>query len=92
MGAGGLSNAFPELVDGAGKGAVFDLRRVPLEETGLEPSGPYIELGSIRQKAGKVVHAWAIEGDADPSNVEDNAAALRRRRSDVRCSQRDARG
>ncbi|MCZ2441931.1 MAG: phosphoribosylformylglycinamidine synthase [Burkholderiales bacterium] len=37
VGAGGLSNAFPELVDGAGKGAVFDLERVPLEETGLAP-------------------------------------------------------
>jgi phosphoribosylformylglycinamidine synthase len=37
VGAGGISNAFPELVDGAGKGAVFDLRRVPLEESGLAP-------------------------------------------------------
>ncbi|MCY7317094.1 MAG: phosphoribosylformylglycinamidine synthase, partial [Rubrivivax sp.] len=37
VGAGGISNAFPELVDGAGKGARFDLRRVPLEESGLAP-------------------------------------------------------
>jgi phosphoribosylformylglycinamidine synthase len=37
VGAGGISNAFPELVDGAGKGATFDLRQVPLEETGLAP-------------------------------------------------------
>jgi phosphoribosylformylglycinamidine synthase len=37
VGAGGLSNAFPELADGAGKGARFDLRRVPLEESGLAP-------------------------------------------------------
>ena len=37
VGAGGLSNAFPELVDGAGQGARFDLRRVPLEESGLAP-------------------------------------------------------
>jgi phosphoribosylformylglycinamidine synthase len=37
VGAGGLSNAFPELVDGAGLGAVFDLTRVPLEESGLAP-------------------------------------------------------
>ncbi|MBQ0958606.1 phosphoribosylformylglycinamidine synthase [Ideonella sp. 4Y11] len=37
VGAGGISNAFPELVDGAGKGARFDLRQVPLEETGLAP-------------------------------------------------------
>ncbi|CAM5797626.1 phosphoribosylformylglycinamidine synthase [Rhizobacter fulvus] len=37
VGAGGISNAFPELVDGAGMGARFDLRQVPLEETGLAP-------------------------------------------------------
>ena len=37
VGAGGISNAFPELVDGAGRGATFDLRRVPLEESGLAP-------------------------------------------------------
>ena len=37
VGAGGLSNAFPELVDGAMRGAVFDLRHVPLEESGLAP-------------------------------------------------------
>jgi phosphoribosylformylglycinamidine synthase len=37
VGAGGISNAFPELVDGAGRGAVFDLSQVPLEESGLAP-------------------------------------------------------
>ena len=37
VGAGGISNAFPELVDGAGRGARFDLRQVPLEESGLSP-------------------------------------------------------
>ena len=37
VGAGGISNAFPELIDGAGRGARFDLRRVPVEESGLAP-------------------------------------------------------
>ncbi len=37
VGAGGLSNAFPELVNDAGRGARFDLRKVPLEESGLAP-------------------------------------------------------
>ena len=37
VGAGGISNAFPELVDGAGKGARFDLSKVPVEESGLAP-------------------------------------------------------
>ncbi|MEP6740636.1 MAG: phosphoribosylformylglycinamidine synthase, partial [Caldimonas sp.] len=37
VGAGGISNAFPELIDGAGRGARFDLRQVPVEESGLAP-------------------------------------------------------
>lgn len=35
VGAGGLSNAFPELVNDAGRGAIFDLKRVNLEESGM---------------------------------------------------------
>ncbi len=42
------------------------------EETGILPQGPYLALGSIRQKAGKTVHAWAWEGDADPAAVTSN--------------------
>ena len=42
------------------------------EETGLAPQPPFIALGSVRQKAGKVVHAWAWEGDADPATVTSN--------------------
>jgi phosphoribosylformylglycinamidine synthase len=37
VGAGGLSNAFPELSNDAQRGALFDLRSVPLEESGLAP-------------------------------------------------------
>ncbi len=37
VGAGGLSNAFPELTNDAGRGAVFDLRKIQLEESGLAP-------------------------------------------------------
>ncbi len=38
VGAGGLSNAFPELVNDAGRGATFDLSRVRLEESGMSPA------------------------------------------------------
>jgi predicted NUDIX family NTP pyrophosphohydrolase len=44
------------------------------EETGIEPRGPYHPLGTIRQKAGKVVHAWAWEGDADARQIRSNMA------------------
>lgn len=38
VGAGGLSNAFPELVNDAERGAIFELQHVPLEESGLSPA------------------------------------------------------
>jgi len=38
VGAGGLSNAFPELVNDAARGAIFDLQRVRLEESGMSPA------------------------------------------------------
>ena len=47
-------------------------RREFLEETGIAAGGPFTTLGSIRQKAGKEVHAWAWEGDADPSAITSN--------------------
>jgi predicted NUDIX family NTP pyrophosphohydrolase len=34
------------------------------EEIGLPVTGPTIALGQVRQKSGKIVHAWAFEGDA----------------------------
>jgi predicted NUDIX family NTP pyrophosphohydrolase len=42
------------------------------EETGIQALGPFVSLGSVRQKAGKVVHAWAWEGDVDASTVRSN--------------------
>ena len=60
----GALNADEPLLDAA--------RREFEEETGLRPTGPFLPLGSIRQKAGKTVHAWAWEGDADPARVTSN--------------------
>lgn len=42
------------------------------EETGIAPRGPFLALGAIRQRAGKLVHAWAWEGDADASATTSN--------------------
>jgi predicted NUDIX family NTP pyrophosphohydrolase len=39
------------------------------EELGIEPVGDFIPLGSIKQKGGKAVHAWAFEGDL-PHNFQ----------------------
>lgn len=43
------------------------------EETGQAvPDGPAIELGEIRQKSGKRVYAWGVEGDLDPATALSN--------------------
>jgi predicted NUDIX family NTP pyrophosphohydrolase len=48
-------------------------RREFTEEVGHPvPPGQLMELGSIRQKGGKTVYAWAIEGDIDPSTMHSN--------------------
>jgi len=39
------------------------------EETGFEPASPYLPLGTITQRSGKIVHAWAFEGDCDPAQI-----------------------
>ena len=52
-------------------------RREFEEETGLPaPSGQPVALGSIVQKGGKVVHAWALEGDLDPSVAASNTFTI----------------
>jgi predicted NUDIX family NTP pyrophosphohydrolase len=51
-------------------------RREVLEETGYEASGPFVELTPVRQKGGKLVHAWACEGDVDPHAIVSNTFAL----------------
>lgn len=47
-----------------------------VEETGVQPSAPYRALGSVRQKSGKIVHAWAFEGDCDSSNIHSHTFEL----------------
>jgi predicted NUDIX family NTP pyrophosphohydrolase len=42
------------------------------EEIGFRPQGCFIELTPIRQKSGKLVHAWGFEGDCDPLRVHSN--------------------
>lgn len=43
------------------------------EETGIDVPGALIDLGDIRQSGGKIVHAFAVKGDCDPSRVHSNA-------------------
>jgi predicted NUDIX family NTP pyrophosphohydrolase len=52
-------------------------RREFAEETGHPaPAGPLLALGEIRQRSGKLVEAWAAEGDLDPADAVSNTFEL----------------
>jgi len=44
--------------------------------TGVTPTGRFIALNPIRQKGGKIVHAWAFEGDCDPMAIVSNTFSM----------------
>ncbi|QDU29096.1 NUDIX domain protein [Anatilimnocola aggregata] len=46
------------------------------EETGHKPTGPFVVLSPVKQKGGKVVHAWAFEGAFDPAQLVSNTFNL----------------
>ena len=46
------------------------------EETGLKPAGPFVALQPVKQKGGKVVHAWAFVGDCDPATIHSNTFTM----------------
>jgi predicted NUDIX family NTP pyrophosphohydrolase len=51
-------------------------RREFHEETGLPAAEAFRELREIRQKGGKYVRAWAVEGDCDPAGIMSNTFTL----------------
>ncbi|HEX6590352.1 MAG TPA: NUDIX domain-containing protein [Longimicrobiales bacterium] len=59
-----------------GEDAEAAARREFEEELGVAPVGELIELGAIRQKSGKTVHAWAVEGDFDCATIRSNSFTL----------------
>ena len=46
------------------------------EETGFQVSEPLIALGSVRQKTGKIVVAWAFEGNCEPADLVSNTCEI----------------
>lgn len=46
------------------------------EETGFTVSGNYTPLNPLRQPGGKVVHAWAVQGECDPASLRSNTFTL----------------
>jgi predicted NUDIX family NTP pyrophosphohydrolase len=46
------------------------------EELGFQPTGDFVQLTPVKQRAGKVVHAWAFEGDCDPAVIKSNTFTM----------------
>jgi predicted NUDIX family NTP pyrophosphohydrolase len=51
-------------------------RREFAEETGLAPAGELVPLGTFRQPSGKLIIAWALEGDFDPAALRSNLFSI----------------
>ena len=59
-----------------GEDAIAAAQREFEEETGLRLEGPFTPLTPIKQAGGKIVQAWAVEGDCDPSAIKSNTFAM----------------
>lgn len=46
------------------------------EELGFKADGTFIHLNPIKQKSGKIVHAWAFAGDCDPASIRSNTFSM----------------
>ena len=51
-------------------------RREFEEELGFAPQGPFTPLSPVRQKGGKVIHAWSFQGDCDPAAIRCNTFTI----------------
>ena len=63
-------------VAGPGEELLAAACRELTEETGITVAGPFIPLGSVQQKAGKLVHAWACEANADETKIASNTTRI----------------
>jgi predicted NUDIX family NTP pyrophosphohydrolase len=59
-----------------GEDALLAAKREFEEELGFEPRGIFVQLTPIKQKGGKIVCAWAFEGDCDPASIRSNKFSI----------------
>jgi predicted NUDIX family NTP pyrophosphohydrolase len=60
-----------------GENLIDTARREFHEETGIEPVLPFYDIGTVKQKSGKIVHAWTFLGDWSPNQgIRCNTFAL----------------
>jgi predicted NUDIX family NTP pyrophosphohydrolase len=59
-----------------GEDALKAAKREFNEELGINMSGDFVQLTPIKQKAGKIVHAWAVEADLDLGHFKSNTFSM----------------
>ncbi len=64
--------SIPKGLPNPGEDLLAAAKREFHEETGFAAEGEFHPLGAFKQPGGKIVHAWAFEGDADPSRLVSN--------------------
>ena len=62
----------PKGEPGDGEDLLMTAIRELEEETGWKAKGPFKALTAVKQKAGKIIHAWAMEADFDPASLKSN--------------------
>ncbi len=60
----------------AGEPALEAAKREFQEETGFTAEGDFLSLGQVQQSGGKIVSAWAFEGDCDPAKLVSNLCQI----------------
>ena len=61
---------------GPGEDPLVSARREFAEETGIVPEGDFVALTPLRQRSGKIVRAFAVEGDLDPETIKSNTFVM----------------
>jgi len=64
--------SIPKGICEEGEASVEAAKREFKEETGFDIDGKFIDLGELKQSSGKIVHAWAVEGDLDTTKIKSN--------------------
>jgi predicted NUDIX family NTP pyrophosphohydrolase len=59
-----------------GEDQLVAARREFQEETGLKPDGDFLLLGTVKNKSGKTIIAWAFQGDCDPGAILSNTFSM----------------
>lgn len=59
-----------------GEDPLVAAKREFVEETGINPMGDYVSLEALKQPSGKVITAWAFEGNCNPAEIRSNTFAL----------------